>query len=163
MTREYRMFLALLVIAEQLRIDPEEAKPIPREFADKLAQLAMSAAYNLSHPIIDGDRDPHTVSVAEINAQARKTTDPVPPLEIAGDTLRAALHQIRIEFAYVGYREFPMHGMDALLIMAAHGLCTQAEADAACTVGRSKMVIAEAQQEREHTAPLEPEGMPVDA
>lgn len=79
---------------------------------------------------------------------------------IVGD-LNAALIQLRVEFAYCQFREFPMFGLDGLRIMASLGLCTQAEADAAITAAQDKVALDEVREETQFHGPQDVEGVPL--
>lgn len=52
-------------------------------------------------------------------------------IPITDERLKAALHNLRVEFAEWQLREFPLFGFDAIKQMGMRGLCSQAEADAA--------------------------------
>ena len=55
-------------------------------------------------------------------------TDQIP---ITDEKLKAALHDLRVEFAEWQLQEFPLFGFDAIRQMGMRGLCSQEEADAA--------------------------------
>lgn len=52
-------------------------------------------------------------------------------ITITDEKLKAALHDLRVEFAEWQLREFPLFGFDAIEQMGMRGLCSQGEADAA--------------------------------